>query len=135
MKIQDFKGLPYIYALPTGNNRTTGEEQNGRTVFKVVKVGRKYVEMVIVHVKGCHSIYTNKYNPVNGRIVGGDNNAGWIFFPSKDSMLDHLLRKSLVRDIQNTMEALPSTGGHMTTDDLLNIRSILIAGEKNNGSN
>lgn len=106
-----------IYAIPTGNNARGNKDKV--STFEVVSIGKIYVELRAV-TEDFRSSFTDKYDPKTGATQsavksGHSGNAGYIFFPSMDSVTEWYhsieLRKALAQAIQGTM-------GHGIKDSL-----------------
>ena len=79
-----------IFAKPTGN----ASRHRNSTVkrFKVLKVKRKYVDLVLINEDDSESNIIDSYSPENGATQseinrGYGENSGYLFFRSEDDIL------------------------------------------------
>ena len=77
-----------IYATPTGNNARRGK-CNEIIEFEVVKVKRKYVELIREGFRHTDNYCQNSGGTQSAIASGYVNNSGYKFFPSKAAINAH----------------------------------------------
>ena len=121
---QEFKKLTgkTIYAIPTGNN---ARGWDGKFVaFTVISAKRKYVELQQHGRK-----WSNEYDPKSGAdkqsAQGGYFNAGYIFFPTLESIAEYKKRNELADSLNRRCSIYNNCFNKMCIDDLESIAEIL----------